>query len=50
LGYAYMGVGVVLILWGASQVRRSLKPFRLRPFLLITLGIVMIYSGTQQDF
>ena len=50
MGYAYIVVGVVLILWGASQLRRGLKPFRVRPFLLIVLGAVMIYNGIRFDF
>jgi hypothetical protein len=50
LGYGYIFIGVLLILWGGSQVRRSLKPFRLRPFLLIVLGLVMIYNGIRLEF
>ncbi len=49
LAYAYIIVGGVLILWGGSQLRTGLRPFRVRPYLLITLGIVMIYSGSRLD-
>jgi hypothetical protein len=50
LGYAYIFVGVLLILWGGSQLRHGFKPFRLRPLLLIVLGAVMIYNGIRFDF
>lgn len=49
MAYAYIIIGALLILWGGSQLRRGLKPFRMRPYLLITLGIVMIYSGSRLD-
>jgi hypothetical protein len=38
-----------MIVWGGSKARRSLRPFCVRPFLLITLGIIMVYKGTQMD-
>lgn len=50
MGYLYIVIGAVLILWGGSQLRRGLKPFRVRPFLLMTLGIVMIVNGIRFDF
>lgn len=50
MAYAYTAIGLLLILWGASQLRRGLKPFRIRPFLLMILGAVMIYSAAQQGF
>lgn len=49
MAYAYILVGAILMIWGGSQLRRGLRPFRVRPYLLITLGIVMIYSGTRLD-
>lgn len=49
MAYAYIILGAVLILWGGSQLRRGLRPFRARPYLLIILGMVMIYSGSRME-
>lgn len=50
MGIVYICIGVVLLLWGGWQMRRALRPFRLRPFLLVALGAVMIYSGLRMDW
>ncbi len=49
MAYAYIILGGLLILWGGSQLRRGIRPFRARPYLMIILGIVMIYSGSRMD-
>ncbi len=49
MGIFYIGIGVLLLFWGVFQLRKGLKPFRLRPFLLIILGALMAYTGLRLE-
>lgn len=49
MGILYIGIGAVLLLWGSFQFRRGLRPFRLRPFLLVGLGVLMLYNGLRME-
>jgi hypothetical protein len=49
MGILYIGIGALLLLWGGAQLRRGLKPFRLRPFLLLALGALMVYNGLRME-
>lgn len=49
VGILYIGIGAILLLWGGFQFRGGLKPFRLRPFLLSALGLLMLYQGLRME-
>ena len=49
MGILYIGIGAVLLLWGGVHLRGGLKPFRLRPFLLSALGLLMLYHGLRME-
>ena len=49
MGILYIGIGAILLLWGGFQFRRGLKPFRLRPYLLTALGLLMLYNGLRME-
>ena len=49
MGVLYIGIGAILLLWGGAQFRRGFRPFRLRPYLLVALGAVMIFSGLRME-
>ena len=48
MGYIYIGIGGLLILWGSFPLKMAFRPIRVRPFLLILLGVLMIYTGWNQ--
>ena len=49
VGILYIGIGAILLLWGGFQFRGGLKPFRLRPFLLSALGLLMLYQRLRME-
>lgn len=49
MGILYVVIGALLLLWGGAQLRRGFKPLRMRPFLLVALGAVMIYNGLRME-
>jgi hypothetical protein len=49
VGILYIGIGALLLLWGGAQFRRGLKPLRMRPFLLVALGALMVYNGLRME-
>ncbi|MCC6263273.1 MAG: hypothetical protein IT169_06830 [Bryobacterales bacterium] len=49
MGILYIGIGAILLLWGGFQLRRAFKPLRLRPFLLVALGLLMLYNGLRME-